>query len=294
MATNTKQAKQEALNLRNALYNDYMARWCSLFNNSITIKNLPPSVPKRYLLRELRNKGSIAFCDRIIIDNEITYITDGLYLPYAGSGIDRYGMFTHYQLYGANGFTTDFMPADDVVILRANDLSYPVSHTLELYANKLVDIDMAIRQNIDQLKVMSICQVPDQSTLLTLTNLYEAKQLGATIAYAAQNPLTINALSVIPTGAEYHINELQEARKTILDEALAVIGITTANTDKRERVQGIEVLASTSYAQSMIDMLVETFNHDAEVGGLSIRLRANNVTLSDTEEENQTDTSKTA
>ena len=43
------------------------------------------------------------------------------------------------------------------------------------------------------------------------------------------------------------IDKLLETRKEILNEALSTIGIAFANSDKRERVQGLEVLAIEGY-----------------------------------------------
>ena len=60
-----------------------------------------------------------------------------------------------------------------------------------------------------------------------------------------------------------------------MNETLSTIGINVANVDKRERVQDAEIRASQGFALDCISTLVETFNHDAELGGLTIRLRAN-------------------
>ena len=61
------------------------------------------------------------------------------------------------------------------------------------------------------------------------------------------------------------------------------MGISTSNTDKAERVQSIEVTASQGKAIEHISTLIDTFNHDAEIGGLSIRLKANTSLIEDRE-----------
>ena len=65
------------------------------------------------------------------------------------------------------------------------------------------------------------------------------------------------------------------ANRIILNETLSSVGINIANTDKRERVQEAEIRASQSYALDSLSVLFETFNHDAEIGGLPIRLKGN-------------------
>ena len=79
------------------------------------------------------------------------------------------------------------------------------------------------------------------------------------------------------------VNKWQEARKVVLNETLSTIGISVANTEKRERVQSVEVLASQGYAMDCLSTLVDTFNYDAEQGGIPDRLDAN-TSLSETVE----------
>ena len=90
-------------------------------------------------------------------------------------------------------------------------------------------------------------------------------------------------LRTYQTGAEYLVDKLQEARKIVLNETLSTIGISVANTDKKERVQSVEVLASQGYAMDCLSTLVDTFNYDAEQGGIPDRLSAN-TSLSETVE----------
>ena len=114
MATNTRQARKDAEKKRECYFNNYMAQFCCLFDNSVEIENLPSDLPKRYLLRILRNKGGIAF------DKQTK-----LFLPYVEKGIDVYGLPLEYTLIGFNGFVVSRKP-NEVVILRANDLKFPL------------------------------------------------------------------------------------------------------------------------------------------------------------------------
>ena len=263
MATNTRQARQEAEKKRQIYFDNYMSQFCMLFNQSVEIENLPKDLPKRYLLRVLRNKGGIAY------DRET-----GLYLPYVEKGIDVYGLPLEYTLIGFNGFVVSRKP-DEVVILRANDLKYPITLYFEQQIKKIVDIDLAIEQNLDAIKTCTIAQVSDESQLLSLANEFQAKRLGATVIFKNKNALQGSEIKVENTGATYLVKDLLEARRIILNETLSSVGINIANTDKRERVQEAEIRASQSYALDSLSVLFETFNHDAEIGGLSIRLKGN-------------------
>ena len=270
MATNTRTARKEAQRKRQKYFDSYFNRFVALFHNSVVIENAD-ELPKRYLLRTLRQRGRIAY------DKET-----GLYLPCVDMGIDVYGLPTMYQLIGYNGFTVQRKP-DEVVILRANDISLPIDVYLTQQIEKIVDFDMAIEQNLDAIKTMTIAEVKDQASLLSLANEYENRRLGATVVFKQKVSTPDTELKIQSTGATYLIDKLLEARKEIINETLSSIGISVANTDKKERVQTMEVIASQGYALDSLNTLVETFNYDAEQGGLTIRLRGNTSLLKESE-----------
>ena len=262
MANSTKNSVKEAILKRQKYENDYRSLFSMLFHNSVEVENLPNDLPKRYLLRVLKNKGGIAY------DKETK-----VFLPFTKIGIDIYGLPKKYTLIGYNG-TVFTRNADQVVILRANDLEFPLEQYIENQVGKLVDYDLAIEQNLEAIKTMSFAQVADQAQLLSLSNLQNAKRIGATIAYVNKSSLTGAEIKVQQTGAQYLIDKLRQDRKECMNETLSTIGINVANVDKRERVQDAEIRASQGFALDCINTLVETFNHDAKLGGLEIRLKA--------------------
>lgn len=282
MATSTKQARREAEYKRERYYDNYYSLFSMLFDNSVKVVNDTPSVPKRYLLKMLREHGGIAYDKKL-----------GLYLRFVEKGIDVYGLPLEYQLFGANGFTVLRKP-EDVVILRANDLKFPLAIYFEEQINKLIDLDMSIEQNLDAIKTMTIAEVPDESCLLSIANEVNARRVGSTIVFKNKNSMEGCELKVSQTGAQYLVDKLLSARREILNETLSTIGISVANVDKKERVQSMEVMASQGYAIDCINTLIDTFNYDAEVGGLPIRLEGNTnlvsqneLELNDMENENE-------
>lgn len=276
MAQNSRQAMRDAEQKRKKYQNDYRSLFAMLFHNSIIVENLPDDLPKRYLLRVLKNKGGIAYDKQTKV-----------FLPFVKSGIDLYGLPKNYNLIGYNG-TTFWRKAEDVVILRANDLEYPLDLYIESQVDKLVDYDMAIEQNLEAIKTMTVVEVPDQATLLTLTNMQNAKRLGASVVFVNKRLVGQDAKSsVSSTGAQYLIDKLRQDRKECMNETLSTIGINVANVDKKERVQDAEIRASQGFALDCIKTLIETFNHDAEIGGLDIRLKGNTSLFEENELEHK-------
>ena len=260
--SNTKKEYRKAQKKRFEYKNNYLCQFTELYHNSVLVEN-GDDIPKRYLLRTLLHKGGIAY------DKET-----GLYLPYSGVGIDVYGLPTMYNLVGQNGLVL-MRKADEVVILRANDIKYSMYQYFMQQAERVTDIDMSIDQNLEAIKTMSIAYVDDHKQLLSLINEVECRRIGCTIVFENKKSTVGSGIKCESTGAQYLVDKLLEARRQILDETLSSIGISVANTDKRERVQGMEVRASQGLAKDMISTLIDTFNYDAEQGGLPIRLKAN-------------------
>jgi hypothetical protein len=277
MANNSRTARREAEQRRKEYVETYRVRFAVLFHNSVVIENLPEDLPKRYLLRILLQQGGIAY------DKETK-----LFLPYVVGGIDVYGLPTWYNLIGFNGFTVR-RERDKVVILRANDLKFPLQRYLDQQIEKIVDFDMAISQNLEAIKTMTVAEVNDGSTMLSMANEMESRRIGATVIFQNKSANIGNEVKVQSTGAQYLVDKLLEARKEILNETMQAIGLSVANTDKRERVQTSEILASQLYTKDCIQTLIDTFNYDAEVGGLSIRLKGNTAVLDAIELEQEND-----
>ena len=272
MANNTRQSRKEAEYKRKLYYTNYYSRIEALFHNSVNVLGVSEEeLPKRYLLKVLFEKGAIAYD-----------FATGLYLPFTFLDIDQYNLPKKYELVGYKGLVLD-RSRDEVCILRANDVMTPIADYVDIQINKLVDFDMAIEQNLEANKIMALIEVPDQTTLLTLSNLSECKQLGSAVAFVNKSMKLKDSCSSLNTNAVYLVDKLQEARKQVWNETLNAIGISTANVDKRERVQQAEVVANDSYAKDCINVLVDTFNFDSQAKNLSIKLEINTTNIVATE-----------
>lgn len=269
MAINTRSAVKEALKKSQEYKETYLKRFSTFFHNAVKIETTEfKDLPKRYLLETLMNKGAIAF------DKELR-----LFLPFTQSGIDIYGLPTQYTLIGMNGFNKLCSP-EEVVILRANDLRVPIAIYLEQQAQKLADIDMAIEQNMNAIRTMTLVEVPDKATMLSFSNLESAREIGASVVFVNRSANIQGNIKVSSTGAEYLIDKLQEARREILNETFQTLGIGTMNTYKKERVQSAEVEASNFYTIDSINTLIDTFNYDADFGDIDIHLVPNTIVTS--------------
>ena len=268
--SNTKKEYKKAQVKRATYKNNYLCLFTELFHNSVEVEN-GGDIPKRYLLRTLLHKGGIAYDKKT-----------GLYLPYEGVGVDVYGLPTNYNLIGWNGLVL-VRKVDEVVILRANDIKYPMYQYFLQQAERITDVDMSIDQNLEAIKTMAIAYCDDNKQLLSLMSEVESRRIGSTIIFVNKKATIGSGIKCESTGAQYLVDKLLEARRQMLDETFSHIGISVANTDKRERVQGMEVMASQGLAKDMISTLIETFNYDAKYGSLPIRLKANTSLMKENE-----------
>lgn len=248
------------------IYYDY---FMSLLHNSVKFEGLGDT-PKRYVMKELIASGSIAY------DKQT-----GLYLRYNFSGVDVYGLPTKYQLFGYNGFSVWRKPKD-VVILRINDRSSALEPFLIKQAELLADLDSFLRQNIDACRTMTVVEIDDISQAFTALNEANTRRVGAALLIKNRNAMKGAEMKATTTGAQWLVDQVQQVRMEIINETLQRLGISTANTSKRERVQGMEVAASQGVALDSIYVMCDTFNYDAEQGGLSVKMIPNTSLTVDT------------
>ena len=137
---------------------------------------------------------------------------------------------------------------------------------------------MSIEQNLDAIRTMTLIEVENQNTLMSLDNMNMARRIGASVVFVNKGSGSVklgDTFKATNTGAQYLVDKLQENRRHILNETLSILGTALANTEKKERVQGMEILASENYALDMLNTGIDTFNYDAQIGGLDIRLEGN-------------------
>lgn len=243
-------------------FSTYLKRLIAFTHNAVKFENLGDT-PKRYIMRTLINYGAIAY------DKETQ-----LFLRFVPIGYDVYGLPLEYTLYGYNGLTLTRKP-DQVVILRANDIQEPIKPYLQMKAERITKFDMAIMQNLEAIKTMTVYECGSDAQILSLVNQAESRRIGASVFFTNTNTFKDTGIKATSTGAQYLIDKLQVAKQKELNEALASIGIAVANTDRRERENDLEVNTTMSYARDSLYLNIDTFNYDAEYGGLSIRMMPN-------------------
>ena len=242
----------------------YYEKFANLFHNNIKVENLPETLPKRYLLDVLLKRGYI------VKDK----LTDN-YLPAVPIGFDKYALPTDYEFYALNGGFLFRRKAKDVIVLRASDTMYPMHDYLYLQAQRLAKLDNAIDQNVNGCQKPIIFECYDDATMLSIKNMAKAQSVGAWYVFKISEKARTTMKDGVKehnTGIEYIASDLYELKNRIYGDVMIDLGVPVTTTQKAERVQAAEVFSATAPSRVTLKILIDTFNHDAEVGGLPIRL----------------------
>ena len=129
---------------------------------------------------------------------------------------------------------------DDIVYIMNNEIQKPTSAILQLFANRLYETERTIDINLLAQKTPILIE-GDTKTILTLKNVYMQYSGNTPFIFGNKQFDISNKLNVLKTDAPYIIDKLDIHKHQILNEALTVMGIDNANTDKRERLITNEV-----------------------------------------------------
>ena len=129
---------------------------------------------------------------------------------------------------------------DDIVYIMNNELQKPTMASLELFANRLYETERTIDVNLQAQKTPILIE-GDTKTILTLKNVYMQYSGNTPLIFGNKQFDISNKLNVLKTDAPYLIDKLDVHKHQIFNEALTVLGIDNANTDKKERLITNEV-----------------------------------------------------
>ena len=129
---------------------------------------------------------------------------------------------------------------DDVVYIMNNELQKPTREFMELFAYRLYETERTIDINLQAQKTPILIE-GDTKTILTLKNVYMQYSGNTPFIFGNKQFDISNKLNVLKTDAPYLIDKLDVHKHQIFNEALTVLGIDNANTDKKERLITNEV-----------------------------------------------------
>ena len=161
-------------------------------------------------------------------------------------------------------------------IFLANPSITPLFEIAHDFAELLAECDVGIRQNVCAVRTPAFWVVDDETFALSINHAIQAQQDGApTIAISSAMAGTLKSLT---NETPYIADKLNQIKKEFRNEFLTRIGILTANTNKRERVQTAEVTATVGESVDLIYSVIDFWNKQNDSYGLPYTMKFNGVT----------------
>lgn len=220
-----------------------------------------------FLKRGLFENGSMGY-DKI---------TKKWYYVY-GLGLNDDGDPTDLCFVTANGKTFT-RPAyydnkdDGAYKVDALPINMSMAQMIKATTDFMINCEMAMTQNLEACKTPYIVVCKNENLRLSFETALQQKQTGQAVVVVSEE--LGDGLKAVDIGVTYLVDRFAEARDTERDTLLTKLGILTANTDKKERVQSAEVNASIGQASDYIYMLIDNFNKQCDSYGLPYKMLFN-------------------
>lgn len=215
-------------------YLQYYNRLTAMAISMFEWVNLPDSIDPRFLELTLFSDGyAVFFQDEVMGELALPAMIGGKW--------DVYRIPTERRAYATNGYQKRLTEKDSVLIYN-NDLHTNSMLDVEMYARRLYELERTIDVNIRGQKTpVAILCSPEQR--LTMKNLYMQYDGNEPFIFGSKD-LDLSQVKSIDTNTPYVADKIQSLKMQIWNEALACLGISSMNVDKKERMLADEVSAN--------------------------------------------------
>lgn len=216
------------------------------------------------------------FAKNALIDGQVGYdkITKKFYHVY-GMGRDGYGNPTTLNFVTDNGRTLVRKAyydndADGAYLIKAMPFGYSFSDLIKKATDFIKEAETAICQNLEACKTPYIVVCKNAELRKSFATAIEQKSLGQAVIVVSED--IGDGLKAINITTNYLVDKFTEARDHEENKLLNKLGILTANTAKKERVQSAEVNSTLNVSSDYIYLFIDTFNKQCETYGLPFEM----------------------
>lgn len=252
---------------KNMLADQEYSEFIDLISNALTITDLPENVPKKFVIESLINAGRIGIYQ--VGDEE-------LWLPAKVGGVlSEMGIPKEWVLTTANG-KAFYLKDKSVKIIRLRPCGESLQTWLWNESQNLAYIKMCKLCNLIATQTADVYECENDKTVIEMKSIFKKRAIGMPAIFSRKAGIasaTQNIGSKTPFLAD-KLNQLFDEDK---NRVLERLGILTANSDKRERVQVGEITASLGEVIDSIYVFIDTFNADAEKNGIPQRMKLNST-----------------
>lgn len=211
----------------------YRDRLTDIALSCVKWKNLPEEIDKRFLEWCLFYDGMAIFFKDDVLNKYVCIQV----MP--SGNFNMYRVPTERTAYAVNGYQNTELNETNSVIIYNNLIRKPSASDIEIYANKLSNIDLTINVNVNAQKT-PVAIVCDDTQKLTFENLYQ--QYSGNIPFIfGDKSLNLDNINVLNTKADYKAEELNKLKMDTWNEALTYLGVSNVQYQKKERINSEEI-----------------------------------------------------
>lgn len=173
---------------------------------------------------------------------------------------------------------------DNAAIIKCFDDYFGFDDIINHYAEKLANIDKDININLMNCNVAVAYAADDEKEAELIKEVYtQATEGKPLVTYGRNKGKKVSNEPLEPlfrdVKGNYIINDLLDAKRTVMNEFLTDIGINNANTDKKERLITDEVAANNGETKALINVVYDNIMEGVEavnkIAGLNIKITLN-------------------
>lgn len=223
--------------VRTEFYRDYLHR----LTKGIFKLECPDYCDRDYVLNTIMDFGYIIITD-----------TPAGILPLRGSiyGYNYQNIQTKARIVVPNlpEFTRKLGKDAEIIYLerKPTRVFYTFHEMIGIYAEKLASLDAGIEVNNLNAKLAYLAEAESKAQADTIKNMFERITEGEPLVVYRKDALTSNPMQVAFNNLRqnYIVPDMQDAKRTVINEYLTMLGVNNANTDKKERLLTSEVDAN--------------------------------------------------
>lgn len=208
------------------------------------------------------------FAKNAMIEGSVGYdkITKHWYYAY-GEGLDAYGRPTKINFVTANGKTLRRTACyddnkDGAYILFAYPFGYSIADLIRKATDFMSECQLAIDQNLEACKTPYIVVCKNDNLRKSFDAALQQKSLGQAAIVVSED--LGDGLKAVNITTNYLVDRFTEIQDHAENKLLNKLGILTANTAKKERVQSAEVNSTLNVSSDYIYLWIDTFNKQCE------------------------------
>jgi hypothetical protein len=249
-----KSYKSVAQSINNRIYTDYFYRLMLISKSLFEWHNLPNGIDERWIERYLFTEGECIFYKDPNLGLMVTKMGDTGPLNYYDEPTNVMPYAFNYTYNGPQ-----LINNENCVIIRNNDDGVPTLPTIQIYAQKLTNIDRTIDVNIENQKTPVVILCSDKQKL-SMKQVINQRNQNEIAIYGDKN-LDLSQIKTLDLRSPIVFDKLQIQKHSVWNECMTFLGINNANQDKRERLVTDEVSANDEQVRASEDTMLKTREH---------------------------------